>query len=162
MGKLVILASAALLLGGIAGCRDPKIAHDTGQKIDLTLPKPQSRSPVPQKTSAEPEVLVDKKETKKLEAVATSQKRAPTDAAKSRPRSTVPKGGKLTKQKSKIIAKPRDYGTTKPRDPVKISEQRDSNESIRKNAVSEQRSPPREVTKRYQQSANPLHPSYRK
>ena len=154
-----LAASAVLLVSG-AGCsREPQNAIDADKKINLALPKPMVHADTPQKRPGKTEVEVEKEVTKVGAAGAAPERALPHPAA-SKPNS-VPASAGITKKARKK--------THKGRAAAAISQQRSGKASMRPKTVGEEVTSNKERDARpskgvehYQQSDNPLHPSYEK
>ena len=160
MGKWVILISAMILQVSVTGCsRDPAIAQNTGAKIDLTLPKPETRSQAPQKPVVKTELVVEPAEKKKPAVDPATAERGVTESITRQPAASSAKSEKAKKEKSKTSAKQRDPVTiSQPRPPGKSN----SGAPVSERVDAEPIAPPREDEKSYQASDNPLHPSHKK
>ena len=156
---LALAASAVLLVSGTGCSREPQNAADADKKIDLTLPNPIVHADTPQKPAGKTEVAVEKEVTKVGAAGATPERGLPHPAA-SKP-NAVPASAGITKKARKK--------THKERAAAAISQQRSSKASMRPQTVGdeyaskkEQDARPSKGVEHYQQSDNPLHPSYKK
>ena len=153
-GKWVILISAMIWQVSVTGCsRDPAIALNTGAKIDLTLPKPETRSQAQQKPAAKTELVVEPAEKKKPAVDPL------TESTTGKPAALSAESEKAKKRKSKTSDKLPDPVTiSRPRPPGKSNPGAPVSERV----VAEPIARPREDEKSYQASDNPLHPSHKK
>ena len=156
IGNRIIWVCVGVLVIGSTGCsRDAQHAEDTGKKINLTLPEPQVRVQTLQKPAEMIEKSTEKNEVKKkVESASATAQRGVTPPITSQPDVAPVNGVRMKKQASRTPAKKREA--------TAINQQR------RSDAVGDgvdpkvQASRPREGTKLYQDSDNPLHASHRK
>ena len=162
MRKLLVCASVVVLLFNSMGCsRDAQHADNTGKKIDMTLPKPQVRVPPAQKPADKIDASTEKNRVKKrVESASATVQRGVSQPMTIQPNVAPVNGGRVKKQASGTPAKKRESAAINPQGRATVP--------IRRDAVGDgvdpkqQDSRPSEGTKRYQDSDNPLHPSYRK
>ena len=162
IAKLLVWASVGVLLCSSIGCsRDAQHANDAGKKIDLTLPKPQVRAQPVQKPADKIEASTEKNGVKKkVESASATVQRGVSQLIPIQPNVASVKGGRVKKLASRTPAKKRES--------TAINSQGRATAAMRRNAVGVAVDPkqqdfrPSEGTKRYQNSDNPLHPSYRK
>lgn len=165
IGKLLLWACLSLLLFSSTGCsRDAQHAQESGKKIDLTLPEPQVRLQPAQKPAGRIEASTEKKEVqKKNESASATAQRGVTQPATSPPKVAPVNDGRV-KQHSRATAKT----MAKKRESAAINARRPAAASMPREAFGngddpkQQDSRASEGTKRYEDSDNPLHPSYRK
>lgn len=165
IGKLLVGASVSVLLFSSTGCsRDAQYAQDSGKKIDLTLPEPQVRVQPEQNLADKTEASTEKKGVqKKNESASASTQRGVTQRVTTQPDVAPLSGGHVKKQASTTAKK-----TPKKRESAAINPRRPAEASMPRDALGDpvdlkpQDSRSSEATTRYQNSDNPLHPSYRK
>lgn len=162
LAKLGVWASVAVLLISFTACsRDAQQALDTGKKIDLTLPEPQVRVQ-PAQTNADIEASTKKNVVKKkVESAAAATQPGGTRTIRSQPDIAPAKGVRIKKKQiSKRPAKKQDSAAINPQHPDTTSRDKDAvGDAINRK---EEDFRPSKGTKLYQDSDNPLHPSYRK
>lgn len=161
IGKLGVWVSVAVLLISFTGCsRDAQQALDTGKKIDLTLPEPQVRVQPAQK-HADIEASTEKNVVKKkVESASAAAQQGGTRPITSQPDIAPAKGVRMKKQISRRPAKKQDFAAINPQHPDTTSRDKDAvGDGVDRK---EEDFRPNKGTKLYQDSSNPLHPSYRK
>lgn len=160
--KLLVWVSVGVLLYTSIGCsRDAQHAEGAGKKIDLTLPQPQVRAQPAQKSADKIEASTEKnKVKKKVESASATVQRGVSQPITIQPNVAPVNGGRVKKPASRTPAKKREM--------TAIKSQGRATAPMRRDAVGDGVDPkqqdfrPSEGTKRYQNSDNPLHPSYRK
>ena len=160
--KLLVWASVGVLLFSSLGCsRDVQHAEDTGKKIDLTLPEPQVRAQPAKKPPDNVDASTKEKAVKKkVESASATTQHGVTQPMTRQPEVAPVNGGHVKKQARRIPAKKRDSAAINPQRPPTASMRRDG---VGKGVdLKQQDSRASEETKPYQDSGNPLHPSYRK
>ena len=155
IGTMLALAYSAIFLVSGTGCsRESQTVADADKKIDLTLPKPIVHAETPQKPVGKTEAAVEQ------EVMEVEAGRDLPDHAANKPKTEPVSAGITTKTKKK---------THKERAAALTSQQRSSTASMRPETVGDevtlkkaQEAQPSKGVERYQQSDNPLHPSYQK
>ena len=189
IGKLLLWAYLGILLFSSTGCsRNSQHAQDGGKKIDLTLPVPQVRVQPALKPASKIEASTEKKVVpKKNESASATAQRGVTQQVTSPPKVAPVNDGRVQQQPrttAKTMAKKRESAAVNARRPPAASMPRDAfgngedpkqQDSRASEGTKFRVSPGRlaqrlkqqdsrasEGTKRYEDSDNPLHPSYRK
>ena len=160
--KLLVWASVGVLLFSSIGCsRDVQHAEDNGKKIDLTLPAPQVRVQAAEKPADKVDASTEEKAVKKkVESASATAQDGVTRPITRQPEVAPVNGGHVKKQARRTPAKKRDSAAINPQRPPTASMRRDG---VGKGVDPKQQdSRASEETKPYQDSGNPLHPSYRK
>lgn len=160
--KLLVWASVGVLLFSSLGCsRDVQHAEDTGKKIDLTLPEPQVRAQPAKKPPDKVDASAEENAVKKkVESASATTQHGVTQPITRQPEVTPVNGGHVKKQARRTPAKKRESAAINPQRPPAASMRRDG---VGKGVDPKQQdSRASEETKPYQDSGNPLHPSYRK
>jgi hypothetical protein len=150
----LVLASSMLLVIGVMGCsRDPHNAAELGKKIDLTLPKPTGRADTPQKQGDKSEAAATNQQTQ----VGTALSTVKGDLTKSA--SNKSSAAPVSAQKKKVEPGKKTY---KRREAAADSLQKRQPVGDGATAKEEQDSRSSRDSELYEQSDNPLHPSYKK
>ena len=159
--RIFVSAYVSILLMSSTGCsRDAQYAPDSGKKIDLKLPAPQTRVQPAQKAADEIEASTEKKSLQKnnqpKSAIAQRTATQPTP----RQPDASPVNGKRVKTKiNTMTGKERESAASDSPRPTPVSQRRDT---VRDGADSKPQDSRATQSQPYQHSDNPLHPSYRK
>ena len=168
IGRLLTLASCLVFVVSGTGCsRDPQVAADLGKKIDLTLRKPEVRAEMLQKPAHKSEAIAKKSEaTSEKERQEVQNSGAPVEPDLSKSVSTTSRAGPASARMTKKKARKKPV---KERAAAEINQQPPGTTSMRPETIGDgvipkngQDARPSNGVKLYQDSDNPLHPSYKK